>query len=318
MKILVTGAAGFVGSHLAERLVEMGHEVVGLDAFTDYYSPALKKVNAQDVAAKGGRVVNLDLAAGDLAPALTGVEFIYHLAAQPGISATTPFEDYLRNNVVATQRLLEASKQLASLRCFVNVSTSSVYGQHATDSEEVAPKPTSYYGVTKLAAEQLVMAYQRQQGFPACSLRLFSVCGPRERPEKLYPRLIRSILEDSDFPLYEGSENHRRSFTYVGDIVDGFVAVLNRPERAIGEIFNIGTDVEHTTAEGIGIVEGILGKQAKKIIMPKRPGDQLITRANIDKAGRLLGYEPRTRLEDALAAEVVWYKDRVFNKTDRP
>lgn len=314
MKILVTGAAGFVGSHLAERLVELGHEVVGLDAFTSYYAPALKEMNGEDVTAKGGRIVRLDLATDDLALALEGVEFIYHLAAQPGISATTPFEDYVRNNIVATHRLLEASRQLPSLRCFANVSTSSVYGRHATDSEETAPKPTSYYGVTKLAAEQLVMAYQREQGFPACSLRLFSVCGPRERPEKLYPRLIRSILEDSDFPLYEGSENHRRSFTYVGDIVDGFVAVLNQPERAIGEIFNIGTGVEHTTGEGIHIIESILGKQAKKKIMPKRPGDQHVTRANIQKAGRLLGYEPRTRLEDALAAEVAWYQNRIFGK----
>lgn len=314
MKIVVTGAAGFIGSHLAERLVRLGHEVVGIDNFNDYYAPALKQANAEDIAAQGVQLLRLDLAVDDLTEPLAGAEFIYHLAGQPGISATTPFSDYVRNNLVATQRLLEAAQKLPDLRCFANIATSSIYGKHATESEEAAPQPTSYYGVTKLAAEQLVLATYREQGIPACSLRLFSVCGPRERPEKLYSRLIRCILEDTPFPLYEGSERHSRSFTYVGDIVDGFIAVLHHPDNAIGEIFNIGTDVEHTTGAGMRLIEKIMGREAKIVVQPKRPGDQLRTCANIEKAGRLLGYEPRTTLAEALTAQVAWYTDRIHGR----
>lgn len=314
MKILVTGVAGFVGSHLAERLANLNHDVVGLDCFTDYYSPALKRLNAEDLQQQGIYIHELDLVTDDLSAALTGVEVIYHLAAQPGISASTPFEDYVRNNITATHRLLETCKRLSSLQCLVNVSTSSVYGKHATDSEETPPKPTSYYGVTKLAAEQLVLAYQREQQLPGCSLRLFSVYGPRERPEKLYPRLIQSILEETPFPLYRGSENHSRSYTFVADIVDGFVAVLSNLDQVVGEIINIGSDVETTTGEGIRIVEKILGKEAQKVILPKRPGDQLRTHANIGKARQLLGYNPSTTLEEGLTAEVIWYKERILGK----
>ena len=314
MKIIITGAAGFIGSHAAERFAVLGHEVVGIDAFTDYYSLAWKETNAADVQSKGAKLHRLDLAADELTAVLDNADFIFHLAGQPGISATTSLDTYIRNNLVATNRLLTASRQLPSLKCFVNISTSSVYGAHATDSEEAPPKPTSYYGVTKLAAEQLALAYQREQGFPACSLRIFSVYGPRERPEKLYPRLIRSILTGQPFPLYEGSEHHSRSYTFVSDILDGLVAVLQRPEPAVGEIFNLGSDVEMTTGQGIRIVEEIMGQKANMKIMPKRPGDQLRTCANIEKASRLLGYEPKTRLEDGLHAEVDWYREKIFNR----
>lgn len=314
MKIVVTGAAGFIGSHAAERFAGMGHEVVGIDCFTDYYDVALKRLNAADVASRGVRLHRLDLAVDDLTAVLANTDFIFHLAAQPGISVTTPFADYVRNNLVATQRLLEAAKGVSSLQCFVTISTSSVYGKRATDTEEMPPQPTSYYGVTKLAAEQLTLAYFREQGMPTCALRIFSVFGPRERPEKLFPRLIGSILQDEPFPLYQGSKSHSRSFTFVGDIVDGFTAVLHQPQNAVGEIFNLGSDVEFTTGEGIEIVERILGKQAQMKIVPKRPGDQLRTCANIEKAGRLLGYEPKTRLEDGLAAEVAWFQERVYGK----
>lgn len=314
MKILVTGAAGFVASHLAERLADLGHDVAGIDCFTDYYPRALKELNANDVRSKGVPILDLDLAAGDLAGAVEDVAVIYHLAAQPGISATTALQTYVRNNITATHRLLETAKTSPSLRCFVNISTSSVYGAHATESEEAAPKPTSYYGVTKLAAEQLVMAYCRDQGLPACSLRLFSVYGERERPEKLYPILIRCILEDKEFPLFEGSEKHSRSFTYVADVVDGFVAVLENPDKCIGEILNIGSDKEITTAEGIRIVEEIMGKKARRVIKPRRPGDQLRTRANIAKARRILGYDPKTTPREGLEAEVKWYREKVWKK----
>lgn len=312
MKIVVTGAAGFIGSHLAEALANQGHEVVGIDCFTDYYPAQLKQANAEDVVAAGVTLHRLDLASDDLAPALDGAEFLFHLAGQPGISASTPLADYVRNNIVATDRLLTACQQQSSLRCFVNVSTSSVYGRHAYDSEDAAPKPTSYYGVTKLAAEQLALATHREKGFPACSLRIFSVYGPRERPEKLYPKLIRSILADTPFPLFEGSEAHSRSYTFVGDIIEGFVSVLDRPEKVIGEIINMGSDVEMTTGEGIALIEQIMGKKAQLDMRPRRPGDQLHTCANIAKARELLSYAPHTQLADGLRAEVDWYVNRIY------
>lgn len=312
MKIAVTGAAGFIGSHLAETLARQGHTVVGIDSFTDYYSARLKQANADDVEAAGVTLHRLNLTTDDLTPALEGVEFVYHLAGQPGISATTPLADYVRNNIVAMDRLLAACQAQSSLRCFVNVSTSSVYGRHAYDPETEPPKPTSYYGVTKLAAEQLALAAQREKGFPACSLRIFSVYGPRERPEKLYPKLIRSILTDTPFPLFEGSGTHSRSYTFVGDIIEGFVSVLDQPEKVIGEIINMGSDVEMTTAQGIALIEEIMGKKAQLDIKPKRPGDQLHTCANIGKAREMLDYQPHTQLADGLQAEVDWYVNRIY------
>jgi len=311
MKIVVTGAAGFIGSHWAEKLAREGHEVVGIDNFNDYYDPALKERNAADVSAAGARIERLDLAEADLTAVLANTDFIYHLAAQPGISATTSFETYMRNNLIATHRLLLAAQAVPALQCFVNIATSSVYGRHATDSEDTPAKPTSYYGVTKLAAEQLVLAKQREEGFPGCSLRIFSVYGPRERPDKLYTKLINNILTGTPFPLFEGSEHHSRSFTYIGDIMAGFSAVLRQPDRAIGEIFNIGSDSEITTGEGIALVEDMIGKKAIIQRMPKRPGDQLQTRANIAKARRVLGYEPHTTMRQGLERHVAWCQQRL-------
>ena len=258
MNILVTGAAGFIGSHLAERLIDLGHSVRGLDCFTDYYARALKELNASQIKDKGVVLLPLDLAEDDLSSAVRDIEIVYHVAAQPGISATTTFETYVRNNITATYRLLEAVKRSPVFRGFINISTSSVYGTDATGDETTEPKPTSYYGVTKLAAEQLVLAHTRDQALPACSLRLFSVYGPRERPDKLYFKLIRCILEDREIPLFEGSEHHLRSYTYVGDAIDGLVAALDNLHRCTGEIFNIGTDITLTTEEGKRFAEVML------------------------------------------------------------
>ncbi|MCX7048572.1 MAG: NAD-dependent epimerase/dehydratase family protein, partial [Candidatus Sumerlaeota bacterium] len=147
-----------------------------------------------------------------------------------------------------------------------------------------------------------------------CSLRLFSVYGERERPEKLYPLLIRSILENAPFPLYEGSEKHSRSFTYVGDIVAGCLAVLDHLPVCLGEIFNIGSDLEITTGDGIRIIEEIMAKKANLVRTPKRAGDQLRTHANIEKARRLLGYQPMTLPQTGLKAEVEWYQSKIFGK----
>jgi len=314
MNILVTGAAGFIGSHLSERLIALGHTVRGVDCFTDFYTPALKELNARTLQAQGGQFFPLDLATDDLSPAVEDIELVYHAAAQPGISATTSYETYVRNNLTATYRLFEAVKSVSALKGFINLSTSSVYGAFATESETIEPKPTSYYGVSKLAAEQLVLAYQRDKKFPACSLRLFSVYGPRERPEKLYPKLIDCMFKDKPFPLFEGSEQHLRSYTFVGDIVDGLIAAMNNFDRCIGEIFNIGTDLAITTGEGIRIVEDLIGKPARIQRKPKRAGDQLKTHANIEKARRLLGYNPTTTPRKGLQQEVEWYKQYILGK----
>ncbi len=314
MNILVTGGAGFIGSHLAERLIEHGHRVCVVDCLTDYYAPVLKQLNADELQSKGISFLPLDLAEDELSGATRDVDVIYHLAAQPGISASTPFEHYFRNNITATHCLLEAAKKSSALRLFVNISTSSIYGYDATGSETTEPKPTSYYGVTKLAAEQIILARARDQNFPACSLRLFSVYGARERPEKLFPQLIRCLLEDRELPLYEGSREHLRSFTYVGDIVDGLLSILDNMEACVGEIFNIGTDTAATTNEGIKIVEKIVGKSVKIAPQPKRAGDQLKTHANIEKAREILNYQPHTSLEEGLRREVDWYQQHVSKK----
>ena len=316
MNILVTGAAGFIGSHLSERLADLGHSVRGLDCLTDNYARQLKEVNAKELAKKGVALLRLDLAEDDLSAAARDIDIVYHLAAQPGLSATTPFQTYVRNNLTATYRLLEAVRKAPRLKGFMNISTSSVYGSDATGSETSEPKPTSHYGVTKLAAEQLVLSYARDLRLPACSLRLFSAYGPRERPEKLYPQLIRSILEDQEFSLFEGSEHHLRSFTYVGDVVDGLIAALQSLRKCVGETFNIGSDTAITTAEGIRIVEEIIGRRARIVVKPRRPGDQLKTHANIEKARRLLGYNPTTSMRDGLQHEVAWYRQNVLGRID--
>lgn len=316
MKILVTGAAGFIGSHLSERLVSLGHEVVGIDSFTDYYARALKNLNATDIKSAGVKLFELDLVGSNLKEAVDGVNYIYHLAAQPGISSKVPFTDYVRNNLLATEHLLESVLGLETLKCFVNIGTSSIYGAHATDNEDAAPKPTSYYGVTKLASEQLVLAYNRDKGLPACSFRPFSVYGERERPEKLYPKLIKSILEGTEFPLFEGSDKHIRSYTYVGDIIDGLVSAIDNVDVVNGQIFNLGTDKTITTGEGISIIENVLGKKANIKVVPKRAGDQLETSANINKIKSLLGYSPKVLPEEGLKKEAEWYKSKVFGKVD--
>ena len=186
MKILVTGAAGFIGSHTAERLKKLGHNVVGLDNFSPYYDIELKKLNAKALSEKNIEILKMDLRNENLEEKLSSdFDFIFHFAAQPGISSACTFEDYFSNNILATQRLIAFSENLSKSPFFVNIATSSIYGLEATFPENVAPKPASWYGVTKLAAEQLVLAKARENKLMGTSFRLFSVYGPRERPDKL-------------------------------------------------------------------------------------------------------------------------------------
>ena len=314
MKILVTGAVGFIGSHTAERLHSLGHEVIALDSFNDYYSLDLKRLNASVLIEKGISIIKKDLRDNDLIEILPNdIQYIFHFAAQPGISQTCTFEDYFSNNIIATKNLVDYALSCLDLKLFINIGTSSIYGLEATFPEDIAPKPASHYGVTKLAAEQLVLQKSREQLMQACSFRLYSVIGPRERPEKMYTKLISLGLQDKPFPLFEGSDKHLRSFTYVGDIVDGVVSVIGNESKVDGEIINLGTEVEHTTKEGIEAVEKVLGKSIELNIIPKRPGDQSRTKANIDKARKLLNYNPQTTLLEAVQKQVEWYKANFSN-----
>lgn len=311
MKILVTGAAGFIGSHLCEKLVADGHDVTGIDNFNTYYNPELKRLNEADLSAIGVAILNKDLNSNLSGVFETPFDHVYHLAAQPGISADTSLEEYVVNNIYATQNLLEAvMRYCPELRCFVNISTSSVYGIEATVGEDVPAQPVSFYGSTKLAAEQLVLGLQRVGKLKACSIRLYSVYGPRERPEKLYTKLIDNLYKDSAFPLFEGSVHHERSFTYVGDIVAGLAAIIGREDAVAGEIINLGTDEVHTTQEGIDAAQQIMGKKLLIDHRPPRPGDQLKTAAVIDKARELLAYAPKVTLVEGLREQVRWYKEK--------
>ncbi len=310
MKILITGAAGYIGSHVAERLNLAGNAIVGLDNFSDYYDVSLKELNAIALKNKGIKVEKIDLRFADQLDLLpTDFDYIFHFAAQPGISAKSSFEDYLGNNVVATKNLLDFAINNKNLKLFVNIATSSIYGLLAAYDETVVPQPASFYGVTKLAAEQLILAGSRTGQIKACSLRLYSVYGPRERPEKLYTKLIANTFHNIPFPLFKGSEKHLRSFTYVQDIVDGVVSVIGKEDLVNNEIINLGTAVENTTQQGIEIVEQILNKKIAIQIVDRRAGDQMRTNAVIDKARKLLDYNPQTTLKEGLEKQVKWYQD---------
>ena len=311
MRILVTGAAGFIASHLCEKLNELGHDVVGLDNFNDYYSPNLKRMNAQELENRGISIFEIDLNSNLQSVFEKQYDYIYHLAAQPGISSETPLSDYVTNNIFATQNLLEAVLLYnPNLKSFINIATSSVYGLVANVDENVPAKPVSFYGSTKLAAEQLVLGLQRLGKLNACSIRLYSVYGPRERPEKLYTKLIENLVHNKPFPLFEGSTKHERSFTYVGDIIDGLVAIIGKENTVSGEIINLGTDVVHTTQEGIDIVQEIMQKNLIIDHKPPRKGDQEKTSAIIDKAKELLGYQPKVNFREGLEKQVQWYLEK--------
>lgn len=307
MKILITGIAGFIGSNFAEALVNQGTKVLGVDNYNDYYSVALKKQNVKHLEELGVEVLNLDLRKEDISNYLPNdITHIFHFAAQPGLSSSCTFEDYLSNNVIATKNLLDYAKSFEVTPYFINICTSSVYGSFATCSEDQVPEPTSWYGVTKLMGEQMVLAASRSSALSACSFRLYSVYGPRERPDKMFSKLLSAGLNNTSFNLYNGSYTHSRSFTYVSDIVDGLLLFFKHQDVCNGEIFNLGSEVEYTTAQGLDVVEAVLGKSITIIPVASRQGDQLKTCAVIDKARSVLGYNPTTSLEEGVRKQLAW------------
>ncbi len=298
---IVTGAAGFIGSHLAERLLAHGHEVRGVDCFTDYYDPALKRENAGSL-----DVLELDLAEADLD--LSGVDCVFHLAGQPGARSFGPiFAEYLRRNTLATQRLFETAAG-AGVRV-VYASSSSVYGDAETypTSETTLPRPNSPYGITKLACEYLAAAYGRSFGLDAVGLRYFTVYGPRQRPDMAFARVVAALVEGSPFELF-GDGGQSRSFTYVADVVDATIAATTAPA---GSLYNVGGGAESTMRSAIDLLEGLSGRTLDLRRGPPARGDMLRSRADTTLIARDLGWQATTSLEDGLRTQWAWALARV-------
>ncbi|QTY28237.1 NAD(P)-dependent oxidoreductase [Flavobacterium sp. CS20] len=311
MKVLITGATGFIGSHMAELLASKDFHVYGLDNLSTYYDVDLKQKNINAITDAGVKFINADLRFPEQYQNLSNdFDFIIHFAAQPGISKDSTFQSYLENNVLATHHLIQFVKHQKQLKHFFNISTSSVYGKYATVSENVAPQPISTYGITKLMTEQMVLSESRQQHFKASSLRLYSVYSLRERPDKLFTKLISCALNDTKFPLYEGSLKHLRSYTYVGDIVKGIYNAIKVYNALDGEIINLGHYEKHSTQEGVLNVEKILKKHIQIQNLPPRSGDQQETQAIIDKAKLLLNYQPKTSFEEGIRKQIEWFKSQ--------
>ena len=307
MRSLITGVAGFIGSHLAEKLLALGHEVVGVDKFLDNYARDFKDSNlAHFVNHPSFKFINDDLVNIDLRQLLLQTEYVFHLAAQPGVRSSwgAEFSHYSHNNILATQVLLEACKQV-KVRKFVYASSSSVYGD--TDDlpmrEGGGTRPVSPYGVSKLAAEHLCYLYWKAFGVPTVSLRFFTVYGPRQRPDMFFHILMRRLLLDDDVPLYDDGEQSR-DFTYCSDIVDGLTAAAFYPGS--GEVFNLGGGGEITLLKAIEMVEKIGGRKAKLKRFDRQSGDVRRTRASLDLARKKLGYKPSISLAAGLARQWEW------------
>lgn len=311
MKTLVTGCAGFIGSHLTERLLSLGHEVTGVDCFTDYYAKELKTENLEKALEDADfKLINRSLLALDLRKLLKGVDCVFHQAAQPGVRKSwgASFEVYTENNILATQRLLEACKG-ADLKKFVYASSSSVYGddQRLPLKESYYPKPTSPYGVSKLAAEDLCYLYWKNFEIPTISLRYFTVYGPRQRPDMAFNRFIAAILSGEKIRVF-GDGKQTRDFTYVSDIVDANVLAMEA-ETPHG-VYNIGGGARTTVNNCIRILEEIIGRKALLEHADKQAGDVAHTYADVSKAGKELGYRPKTPLPKGLRKQVEWMRKK--------
>jgi UDP-glucuronate 4-epimerase len=305
MRYVVTGAAGFIGSHLAEELLERGHDVTGLDAFTDYYDPARKRANAADL-----DVLEADVLEMDLDTLLDGVDGVFHLAGQPGVRASfgPDFELYVSRNIHASARLFESAAR-RRVRV-VYASSSSVYGDAETypTSESAAPRPISPYGVTKLCVEHLAYAHARSTGLEAVGVRYFTVYGPRQRPDMAFTPMLEALDAGASFRLF-GDGSASRSFTYVADAAGATIATMERGQE--GEIYNIGGGEEATMADAIVLAERIAGRELRVERHGPAAGDVRRTRADVSKAAAELDWRPTTPLADGLRAQWEWVAARV-------
>ena len=312
MKTLVTGAAGFVGSRLAEVLLEAGHEVVGVDCFLDYYAREIKERNVRAAEAHPRyQLVEASLVDSALDDLLQGVDWVFHQAAQAGVRASwgEDFRIYSDNNVYATQRLLEACRG-ASISRFVYASSSSIYGD--TDDlpmrEDSPTRPVSPYGVTKLAGEHLCWLYWKNYGVPTVALRYFTVYGPRQRPDMAFHRFIKAVLEGDEIRLF-GDGKQSRDFTFVDDIVAANLAAAANDVN--GHVYNVGGGSRTTMNDVIATIGELAGHTPKVTRLSVQKGDVRHTAADTSAAARALGYQPKVGLREGLAREVEWLRENL-------
>jgi len=310
VRALVTGAAGFVGSHLAERLAGEGHEVRAVDCVSSFSDTSQKLANLATLGdLLGCEVVRADLLDFDLETLLAGVDTVFHQAGQPGVRSSwgRGLGSYVENNVLATHRLLEAVRWSRGVRRFVYASSSSVYGNTATypTSEDELPRPHSPYGVTKLAAEHLCGVYARNFDVPTVSLRYFSVYGPRQRPDMAFHRLIEAALSSRPFPLF-GDGLQVRDFTSVDDVVEANLLAASRPVPP-GSVCNIAGGSSTSLLNVVDLVEELVGSPIELERRESQPGDVGRTEGAIHQAAELLGWRPRVMLREGLARQVSWH-----------
>jgi UDP-glucuronate 4-epimerase len=309
MRALITGAAGFVGSTLAGRLLAGGDEVVGVDVFSDYYEPDRKRANLAGLADHAGfTLVDGDLNAVDLRAVLDGVDVVFHQAGQPGVRKSwgRDFDVYVDANVRATQHLLEACVGHATVRRVVYASSSSVYGEaeRYPTSEDDVPRPLSPYGVTKLAAEHLCSLYAANLGVPTVSLRYFTVYGPRQRPDMAFHRFVRAALRDEPITVY-GTGDQIRDFTFVDDVVEANVLAATRPVPP-GEVLNVAGGTSTSVNEVLDELAAVAGHPLRIERHEKALGDVSRTGGATERIRAVLGWAPQVSLADGLRAEYAW------------